>query len=96
MGCVAQFRCSIALTIMSYKLSLLQLLTVNPPSFFVDWDGKVLIQRIDMTGNGEYHFAVLKNGIAGVQPAGIKEAVVFGGIFMEDSAAGTIQLGNGQ
>ncbi|CZR51988.1 uncharacterized protein PAC_01865 [Phialocephala subalpina] len=46
----------------------------------------------DMAGNGEYHFGVLKNAIAGFQPSGINEGVIFGGIFTEDSASGTVTL----
>jgi len=47
----------------------------------------------DNTGNGEYHFAVLKNAVGGQQPpiAGA-EAVVFGGIFMEDTSAEAVLL----
>ncbi|KAG4430857.1 hypothetical protein IFR05_013658 [Cadophora sp. M221] len=47
----------------------------------------------DNTGNGEYHFAVLKNAVDGQQPpiAG-SEAVVFGGIFMQDTAVDAVLL----
>ncbi|KAH7346594.1 hypothetical protein BKA65DRAFT_280607 [Rhexocercosporidium sp. MPI-PUGE-AT-0058] len=47
----------------------------------------------DNSGNGEYHFAVLKNAVAGEQPpiAGT-EAVVFGGIFMQDTSVDAVQL----
>jgi hypothetical protein len=46
-----------------------------------------------MTGNGEYHFGIVKNAVAGVQPAIIgSEGVIFGGVFMEDSAGGEITL----
>lgn len=45
-----------------------------------------------MSGNGEYHFGLVKNAVAGAQPAGIDEGMIFGGIFMEDSAGGEITL----
>lgn len=45
-----------------------------------------------MAGNGEYHFAVLKNAVGGAQPANIDEAVFFGGVFMEDTAGKTATL----
>lgn len=47
----------------------------------------------DNTGNGEYHFALLKLADAqGQQAAGIDEGMAFAGIFMEDSADGTVTL----
>jgi hypothetical protein len=46
-----------------------------------------------MSGNGEYHFAVLKNAIGTEpQPAITGEGCSFGGIFMEDSAGGFVSL----
>ncbi|KAH9208686.1 hypothetical protein DL95DRAFT_372985 [Leptodontidium sp. 2 PMI_412] len=47
----------------------------------------------DNSGNGEYHFAVLKNAVGGQQPpiAG-SEAVIFGGIFMQDTAVDAVLL----
>ena len=55
----------------------------------------------DISGQGQYHFGILKKptgeGLtditkSGFQPAGIDEGVVYGGIFMEDSSAGCISL----
>lgn len=47
----------------------------------------------DNKGNGEYHFALLKLADAqGQQAAGIDEGMAFAGIFMEDSADGTVTL----
>lgn len=47
----------------------------------------------DNSGNGEYHFALLKLADAqGQQAAGIDEGIVFSGIFMEDSSDGTVTL----
>ncbi|KAK1574594.1 uncharacterized protein LY79DRAFT_523520 [Colletotrichum navitas] len=47
----------------------------------------------DLAGFGEYHFALQKNPVGDApQPAGIKEAVIYGGIFMEDSTDGTVSL----
>lgn len=47
----------------------------------------------DNSGNGEYHFAVLKLADAqGEQAANIDEGLFFAGIFMEDSADGTVTL----
>jgi hypothetical protein len=54
----------------------------------------------DISGQGQYHFGVLKKGLGGgaditktgVQPAGINEGIIFGGIFQEDSSASTITL----
>jgi hypothetical protein len=47
----------------------------------------------DNSGNGEYHFALLKLADAeGQQAAGIDEGISFAGIFMEDSADGTVTL----
>lgn len=47
----------------------------------------------DNSGNGEYHFALLKLADAqGQQAANIDEGMSFAGIFMEDSADGTVTL----
>lgn len=48
----------------------------------------------DNSGKGQFHFGVLKKGVNGgaditkdaEQPAGIKEGMVFAGIFEEDTA----------
>lgn len=37
-------------------------------------------------------FWVHQDAVAGAQPANIDEGIAFGGIFMENSAAGTITL----
>jgi hypothetical protein len=54
----------------------------------------------DVSGQGQFHFGVLKKPVGGVgditqngfQPDGINEAVIFGGIFEEDSADGCVSL----
>ena len=54
----------------------------------------------DVSGQGQFHFGVLKKGTDGVgditkngfQEAGIDEGVIFGGIFQEDSSDGCISL----
>lgn len=54
----------------------------------------------DISGQGQFHFGVLKKPVGGVgditkngfQPAGIDEGVIFGGIFQEDSADGCVSL----
>ncbi|KAL8383666.1 hypothetical protein RB595_010731 [Gaeumannomyces hyphopodioides] len=47
----------------------------------------------DLSGLGEYHFALQKNPVGtNPQPTGIKEAIIYGGIFMEDSTSGTVTL----
>ncbi|KAG8161074.1 hypothetical protein KVR01_009338 [Diaporthe batatas] len=54
----------------------------------------------DISGQGQYHFGVLKKGVNGgaditkdaQQPAGINEGIIYGGIFQEDSSASTITL----
>ncbi|OIW32631.1 hypothetical protein CONLIGDRAFT_699488 [Coniochaeta ligniaria NRRL 30616] len=53
----------------------------------------------DVSGQGQFHFGVLKKGIGGnnivkdgVQEAGIDEGIIFGGIFEEDSSAGCVSL----
>ncbi|KAK1484737.1 uncharacterized protein CCOS01_13460 [Colletotrichum costaricense] len=52
-----------------------------------------LKQIADLAGLGEYHFSLQKNPVGtATQPTGIKEAVIFGGIFMEDSTSGTVTL----
>ncbi|CAE7208497.1 hypothetical protein P3342_011043 [Pyrenophora teres f. teres] len=54
----------------------------------------------DLSGNGQFHFGVNKNPTnpgadvlrSGFQESGILEGVVYGGIFIEDSATGTVTL----
>lgn len=54
----------------------------------------------DISGQGQYHFGVLKKGVNGgaditkdaQQPAGINEGIIYGGIFQEDSSAAPITL----
>ncbi|KAI0195575.1 hypothetical protein EV127DRAFT_459033 [Xylaria flabelliformis] len=54
----------------------------------------------DVSGQGQFHFGVLKKGLNGgddivkdgEQEPGIDEGVIFGGIFEEDSSAGCISL----
>ncbi|EJT78143.1 hypothetical protein GGTG_03245 [Gaeumannomyces tritici R3-111a-1] len=54
----------------------------------------------DLSGGGQYHFGMLKKGLGGgadivrngVQPAGINEGLIYGGIFMEDSSTGCVSL----
>ncbi|TQN67539.1 hypothetical protein CSHISOI_07913, partial [Colletotrichum shisoi] len=47
----------------------------------------------DLGGLGEYHIALQKNAFGNApQPTGIKEALFFAGIFMEDSTNGTVTL----
>ncbi|TDZ31338.1 hypothetical protein C8035_v005955 [Colletotrichum spinosum] len=47
----------------------------------------------DLAGLGEYHFSLQKNPVGqSPQPAGIKEAVIFGAIFMEDSTSNPVTL----
>lgn len=54
----------------------------------------------DVSGQGQFHFGVLKKGIGGgddivkngVQEAGIDEGIIFGGIFEEDSSDGCVSL----
>ncbi len=62
---------------------------------------KAVTQAIanDVSGQGQFHFGVLKKGIGGnnivkdgVQEAGIDEGIIFGGIFEEDSSAGCVSL----
>ena len=53
-----------------------------------------------MSGQGQFHFGVLKKGLDGgedivrdgIQEAGINEGIIFGGIFEEDSSTGCISL----
>lgn len=55
----------------------------------------------DISGQGQFHFGILKKSTdagedstkSGFQEAGISEGIVYGGIFMEDSADGCISLG---
>lgn len=56
----------------------------------------------DLSGNGEYHFGVLKKptgeGLTditrqGLQESGIEEGIVYGGIVLEDSEGGCVSLG---
>ncbi|KAH8912966.1 hypothetical protein BR93DRAFT_942705 [Coniochaeta sp. PMI_546] len=62
---------------------------------------KAVTQAIanDVSGQGQFHFGVLKKGIGGnnivkdgVQEAGIDEGIIFGGIFEEDSSTGCVSL----
>lgn len=55
----------------------------------------------NVAGQGQFHFGVLKKPTdsgggditkVGFQEAGIDEGIIFGGIFMEDSADGCISL----
>ncbi|KAI1755968.1 glycoside hydrolase family 131 protein [Xylaria castorea] len=54
----------------------------------------------DVSGQGQFHFGVLKKGLNGgdnivkngEQEQGIDEGVIFGGIFEEDSSVGCISL----
>lgn len=53
----------------------------------------------DISGQGQYHFGVLKKGLGGngdpklgTQPSGIDEGVIYAGIFMEDSSTGCRSL----
>ncbi|KAI0105656.1 glycoside hydrolase family 131 protein [Nemania sp. FL0031] len=54
----------------------------------------------DVSGQGQFHFGVLKKGLNGgddivkngEQEAGIDEGIIFGGIFEEDSSAGCLSL----
>lgn len=55
----------------------------------------------DVSGRGQYHFGMLKKPTGtglkdvtkeGFQEANLNEGVVYGGVFMEDSAAGCVSL----
>ena len=54
----------------------------------------------DLSGQGQFHFGVLKKGVdgtgditkTGIQESGINEGVIFGGIFEEDSSTGCVSL----
>ncbi|KAJ3562105.1 hypothetical protein NPX13_g8690 [Xylaria arbuscula] len=54
----------------------------------------------DVSGQGQFHFGVLKKGLNGgdnivkngEQEPGIDEGIIFGGIFEEDSSAGCVSL----
>ncbi|KAK8042934.1 hypothetical protein PG994_013417 [Apiospora phragmitis] len=54
----------------------------------------------DNSGQGQFHFGVLKKGLGGgsditkegIQESGINEGIVYGGIFMEDSSTGCVSL----
>ncbi|CAH0051076.1 unnamed protein product [Clonostachys solani] len=54
----------------------------------------------DISGQGQFHFGILKKPTGpaeditreGYQPSGIEEAILYGGIFQEDSADGCISL----
>ena len=54
----------------------------------------------DVSGQGQFHFGVLKKPVnggaditkSGFQEAGINEGIIFGGIFEEDSATGCVSL----
>ncbi|KAK0717815.1 hypothetical protein B0T26DRAFT_829792 [Lasiosphaeria miniovina] len=58
------------------------------------------VLKNDVSGQGQFHFGVLKKGLNGVgditkngeQEAGINEGIAYGGIFEEDSADGCISL----
>ncbi|KAK6211299.1 hypothetical protein QIS74_10563 [Colletotrichum tabaci] len=58
------------------------------------------VQVNNVTGQGQYHFGLLKKPVGGqgditkngFQPAGIDEAVIYSGVFQEDSANGCISL----
>ncbi|PSK59457.1 hypothetical protein B9Z65_3781 [Elsinoe australis] len=55
----------------------------------------------DNSGNGEFHFGILKKPTGGdpdvtkkgFQPSGIDERITYSGVFQEDSASGCISLG---
>lgn len=54
----------------------------------------------DVSGQGQYHFGLLKKPVnggsditkSGFQPSGINEGLIFGGIFLEDTSAGSATL----
>ncbi|RMZ69298.1 endoglucanase c [Pyrenophora seminiperda CCB06] len=54
----------------------------------------------DLSGNGQFHFGANKNPVnpgadvktTGFQESGILEGVVYGGIFIEDTASGSVTL----
>ncbi|KAK4213780.1 hypothetical protein QBC37DRAFT_400305 [Rhypophila decipiens] len=54
----------------------------------------------DLSGQGQFHFGVLKKPVNGVgditqngdQPDGINEGIIFGGVFQEDSSDGCMSL----
>ncbi|KAJ9137509.1 Glycoside hydrolase family 131 protein [Pleurostoma richardsiae] len=54
----------------------------------------------DVSGQGQFHFGVLKKGLDGgddivkdgIQEPGIDEGIIFGGIFEEDTSAGCVSL----
>lgn len=54
----------------------------------------------DVSGQGQYHFGLLKKPVngkkditkSGDQPTGIKEGVIYSGMFMEDSSTGSVTL----
>ncbi len=55
----------------------------------------------DLSGQGQFHFGALKKGVGanlkdvtkdGIQPDGIDEGVIFGGIFEEDSTGNCVSL----
>ncbi|TLD15266.1 hypothetical protein PspLS_10667 [Pyricularia sp. CBS 133598] len=54
----------------------------------------------DVSGGGQYHFGCLKKGVGkvkdvvreGIQEPNINEGLIYGGIFMEDSANGCVSL----
>lgn len=66
---------------------------------------EALVQRTrplanDLSGNGELHFGINKNPTdpgadvlrSGFQESGIDEGLIFGGIFVEDGASGSVSL----
>ncbi|OAA67092.1 hypothetical protein SPI_01668 [Niveomyces insectorum RCEF 264] len=54
----------------------------------------------DVSGQGQFHFGVLKKGLDGgddivhdgIQEPGINEGIIFGGVFEEDSSTGCVSL----
>lgn len=52
----------------------------------------------DVSGNGQFHFGLLKKPVnggsditkSGQQPSGINEGIIYSGIFEEDSSAGIV------
>lgn len=54
----------------------------------------------DVSGQGQFHFGMLKKPVnggsditkSGFQPSGINEGLIFGGIFLEDTSAGSPTL----
>jgi hypothetical protein len=72
---------------------------------FYSQDAEALVAQTealanDISGQGQFHFGVLKKGLNGgddivkngEQESGIDEGIIFGGIFEEDSSAGCVSL----